>query len=61
MSNKSLPEDIQGRRVFFRGDIDDQGTVAHDLREERVEVTFDHGSTEWVARTDLTVIEEDDA
>lgn len=58
--SKSLPEDIQGCRVFFRGDIDDQGAVTKDLREERVEVAFDSGTTEWVARTDLTVIEDDD-
>lgn len=56
MSN-SLPQDLQGLRVIFRGE--DQGVVTRDLREERVKVQFDDGTEEYVPRTDLEVIEDE--
>lgn len=57
--NDSLPKDIQGLRVIFRGNIDDQGEVTRDLRGERVKVRFDSGTEEYVPRTDLEVVDDD--
>ena len=60
MTEKRLPEDLQGLRVFFKGNIDDQGIVECDWREENVKVAFDDGVTEWVPRTGLTVVDDDE-
>jgi hypothetical protein len=54
----NLPRDLQGLRVTFRGD--DQGEVIRDLREERVKVRFDDGTEEYVPRTDLEVVDDED-
>jgi hypothetical protein len=55
-----LPQDLQGLRVYFQGNFDDQGTVIRDLREERVKVEFDRGETEYVPREELTVMDDAD-
>jgi hypothetical protein len=59
MSN-SLPRDLQGLRVIFRGNIDDQGLVTSDWRGENVRVKFDDGKEEYVPRTDVEVVDDDD-
>lgn len=58
--NSSLPRDLQGLRVIFRGNLDDQGEVIRDLREERVKVRFDDGKEEYVPRTDLEVVDDNE-
>ncbi|BET51755.1 hypothetical protein RGQ21_67370 [Kitasatospora aureofaciens] len=54
-----MSNDIQGLRVFFNGNVDDQGTVTRDLGGERVKVVFDDGKEEYVPRDSLEVLEDE--
>lgn len=56
--SENLPPDLQGLPVTYQGK--ERGVVTRDLGGERVKVRFEDGSEEYVPRTDLEVVDDNE-